>query len=107
MAIQFLNSLELNYLEVKELRIENLGSAPGSGNLAGNVLYNTTINKFGYYNGTQWVYLATDVVGTANGTYINVSNTGTTNAPTITADLSATGTPGATTYLRGVLTTHH
>ena len=42
MAIQFLNSLELNYLEVKELRIENLGSAPGSGNLAGNVLYNTT-----------------------------------------------------------------
>jgi hypothetical protein len=101
MAIQFLNSLELNYLEVKELRIENLASAPGSGNLAGNVLYNTTLNKFGYYNGTQWVYLATDVVGTANGTYIDVSNTGTTNAPTITADLSATGTPDATKYLRG------
>jgi len=101
MAIQFLNSLELNYLEVKELRIENLVSAPGSGNLAGNVLYNTTINKFGYYNGTQWVYLATDIVGTANGTYIDVSNTGTTNAPTITADLSATGTPDATKYLRG------
>ena len=59
------------------------------------------INKFGYYNGTQWVYLATDVVGTANGTYIDVSNTGTTNAPTITADLSATGTPDATKYLRG------
>ncbi len=101
MAIQFLNSLELNYLEVKELRIENLASAPGSGNLAGNVLYNTTLNKFGYYNGTQWVYLATDVVGTSNGTYIDVSNTGTTNAPTITADLSATGTPDATKYLRG------
>jgi hypothetical protein len=37
----------------------------------------------------------------SNGTFVNLSTSGTTAKPIITADLSATGTPDATVYLRG------
>lgn len=40
-------------------------------------------------------------VATSNGTFVDVSGGTITSTGTITADLSATGTPGATTFLRG------
>lgn len=43
-----------------------------------------------------------DSVNTTDGTYINLTpNSATTGAVTVTADLSATGTAGNTTFLRG------
>mgnify|MGYP003109606008 FL=1 len=40
-------------------------------------------------------------VATSNGTFVDVSGGTITTTGTITADLSATGSPGATTFLRG------
>tara|TARA_Y100000766_G_C18917198_1_gene612817 strand:+ start:4784 stop:7102 length:2319 start_codon:yes stop_codon:yes gene_type:complete len=40
-------------------------------------------------------------VATSNGTFVDVSGGTITTTGTITADLSASGTPGATTFLRG------
>jgi len=40
-------------------------------------------------------------VATSNGTFVDVSGGTITSTGTITADLSATGSPGATTFLRG------
>ena len=40
-------------------------------------------------------------VGTQNGTFVDVSGGTITTTGTITADLSASGSPGATTFLRG------
>ena len=40
-------------------------------------------------------------VATTNGTFVNVTGGTITSSGTITGDLSATGTPSATTYLRG------
>ena len=40
-------------------------------------------------------------VATSNGTFVNVTGGTITSSGTITGDLSATGTPSATTYLRG------
>jgi len=40
-------------------------------------------------------------VGTSNGTYVNVSGGTITSSGTISAELSATGTPDATKFLRG------
>ena len=54
-----------------------------------------TINSTDEYTGTV------TAVNTSNGTFVNVTGGTITNTGTITGDLSATGTPSASTYLRG------
>ena len=55
--------------------------------------------------GTRWITNAfggVTSVTTTDGTFINLTpNTATTGAVTVTADLNATGTASATTFLRG------
>ncbi len=54
MAINFLDSIDLNGNQLIDARLEVLASDPGSAN-AGDIIYNSTSNKFKYYNGTSWI----------------------------------------------------
>ena len=101
MAIKFLNNLDLQHLEVKNLRIENLPSAPSTGNSDGDLLFNSTTNKFGYYNGSSWVYPNTEGVTVSSSTFVDVVNNGTATVPNIAVSLSASGSASAAKFLRG------
>jgi len=54
MAINFLDSIDLNGNQLIDARLEVLASDPGSAS-AGDIIYNSTSNVFKYYNGTSWV----------------------------------------------------
>ena len=103
MAINFLNNVNLNKNQLEQARIENLGADPGSG-VSGQIYYNTAANVLKIYNSTQWVEVGGGVTSftATNGAYINLTpNTTQGGAATLTADLSAAGTPDNTKYLRG------
>jgi hypothetical protein len=94
MAIPFLNNLNLNNNEVQNVKLHNTGSAPN--NAAGQVYFNTSDNLAKYYsNGTDlWVSLKE--YSFTNGTYVDVTTTGTTVKPIFELDLSAVdGTAGS------------
>jgi hypothetical protein len=99
MAIPFLNNLNLNNNEVQNVKLHNTGSAPN--NDAGQIYFNTSDTLAKYYsNGTDlWVSLKE--YSFTNGTFVDVTTTGTTVKPIIELDLSATGTPSSNTFLRG------
>ncbi len=98
MAIPFLNNINLSNNEVQNARLHNTGSANTN---PGQIYFDTGDNLAKYYsNGTDtWVSLKE--YSFSNGTFVNLSTSGTTAKPIITAELSATGTPDATVYLRG------
>lgn len=70
MAKSFLVDLNLNQNELQNSVIQNLASDPASG-IAGQIYYNTAVNKLKVYNGTQWVNLEK---GTGTVTSVAVSN---------------------------------
>ena len=59
MAINFLDSIDLNGNQLIDARLEVLASDPGSAN-AGDIIYNSTSNVFKYYNGSAWVTIQAD-----------------------------------------------
>lgn len=103
MAIQFLNSIDLNNIPAEGFAVENLATDP-SVSQEGSIYYNTGTDKLKVYTGSGWVEIGSGVtsVTTTDGTFIDLTpNTATTGAVTVTAQLSATGTPSSSTYLRG------
>jgi hypothetical protein len=87
MAIPFLNNLNLNNNEVQNVKLHNTGSAPN--NAEGQIYFNTSDKLAKYYsNGTDlWVSLKE--YSFTDGTYIDVTTTGTTVKPIFELDLSA------------------
>ena len=62
MAIQFLNQLQFNQNEALQLRLENLGTLPTSGNVIGQLAYKTGANSGVYVatgTGNNWELLST------------------------------------------------
>jgi len=106
MAIKFLDAIDLTGLELNNVRAQNNPGVPATALGEGPFLFDSTAKTLKYYNGTVWIELdglgGVESVKTTNGTFINLTPTAaTTGAVSVNADLSATGTPSATTYLRG------
>jgi hypothetical protein len=104
MAISFLNSINLTQNELIKARIENQPDniAAGTG-VEGQLYYDTTLDVLKVWANGLWTEVGGGVltVSTNNSTFINLANVGTAANPSLTASLSATGTPDNTKYLRG------
>jgi hypothetical protein len=105
MAIQFLNSINFNQNELLKARIENQpnNAAAGTG-VEGQLYYDTTLDVLKVWANGAWVEVGGGVTTftATDGTFINLTpNTTQTGAAVLAADLSATGTPSSSTFLRG------
>lgn len=105
MAINFLNSVNLNQNELIKARIENQpnNAAAGTG-VEGQLYYDTTLDVLKVWANGAWTEVGGGVTSliTTDGSFINLTpNSPTAGAVTVTADLSATGTPDNTKFLRG------
>lgn len=105
MAIQFLNSVNLSQNELIKARIENQpnNAAAGTG-VEGQLYYDTTLDVLKVWANGAWVEVGGGVTSftATDSTFINLTpNTSQSGAATLLAELSATGTPDNTKYLRG------
>lgn len=105
MAINFLNNVDFNKNQLLNPVIENQpnNTAAGTGS-EGQVYYDTTLDVLKIWANGAWTEVGGGVTSftATDGTFINLTpNTTQGGATTLTADLSATGTPSSTTYLRG------
>ena len=108
MAINFLNSVDFNQIESLHIRIENQANDTNAGtSVDGQLYYNTSNDVLKVSDGSGgWKEVGggVETFTNANGTFVSCStvNTSATGDVTIgTVDLSATGTPSTTTFLRG------
>jgi len=124
------SDIEMNRNELLLPVIDNETSAPATGSeVEGQMYYNTSTNIMYFYNGSAWVEMdgtgsgvsaitagtgigvsgATGnvtvrnigLVSVLDGTYIDLAKQGGGDNTQLTADLSATGTPDNTKFLRG------
>jgi hypothetical protein len=107
MAINFLNTVDLNQNQLNRAAIQNLGTDPAAGVL-GQIIFNTASGEIKVCTTagtTNAVYSAVgggvETITLNNGTYINVNSSGTAADPVFAPDLSAVdGTAaGAERYL--------
>jgi hypothetical protein len=105
MAIQYLSSINLTTNQLQYAVIQPATTDPTLYTpVEGQIYYNSVSNKLRLYDGALWNDVGAGVTSFAatDGTFINLTpNTTQTGAATLTADLSATGTPSSTVYLRG------
>lgn len=105
MAIQYLSSINLTTNQLQYAVIQPATTDPTLYTpVEGQIYYNSVSNKLRLYDGALWNDVGAGVTSfeATDGTFINLTpNTTQTGAATLTADLSATGTPSSTVYLRG------
>jgi hypothetical protein len=101
MAILFLNNLDINDNQLLNAKVQVVSTAPTAAK--GQIYLDSTtdVNTLKYHDGNDWVGLKQ--LNISNGTFINLSDLSTvgTNVISLRAELSATGTPDDTVYLRG------
>ena len=101
------SDIEMNKNQLKLPVIDNELQAPSSP-VEGQMYFDTTAGDktMYFYNGTSWIEMDGSGSGVisltpTNGSYIDITQNSTSGAITTTADLSATGTPSITKFLRG------
>ena len=110
MAIPFLNNINLTDNQLLNAKLHISSFAPASE--VGQIYFNTNLdeNRARVHNGAEFKAVAwyDDIPATIvesltlnNSTFITLSNSGTSTDPSVTASLSATGTPSSSTFLRG------
>ena len=111
MAINFLSqinalaTLNLNQTQLFKAQIENQINNTGAGTgVEGQIYFDTTLDVLKVWAGGAWAEVGGGVIslGTGNSTFINLVDSGADPSnPILTASLSATGTAGSTTFLKG------
>ena len=88
MAINFLNSVDLNQNQLIKAAIESQpnDAAAGTG-VDGQLYYDTTLDKVKVWTGSVWESISGDLTELNPGTYINIDNP-TGPIPTINHDLT-------------------
>ena len=114
MAIQFVNNVDFNANQAQSIRIENLATDPSTELVIGRIIFNTSADTLKQYvaddgsGSPGWVEVGSssgvETFSNSNGTFVsfgtqNISATGDVTVGTV--DLSAGGSPSATTFLRG------
>ena len=98
MAIPFLNNINLSDNELQNAKLHITGTAPTAA--SGQIYFDSSDNIAKYYNGSSWIKLIEHEF-TVQGNFVDLTEVGTGAKRNLIADLSATGTANATTYLRG------
>ena len=71
--VPFNSDIDLNNNEIQNAKFQILASAPTA--VEGKFYYDSTLNKFGYYDGTSWIYGTVYIEGTGikiNGNTISI-----------------------------------
>jgi hypothetical protein len=61
---KFLNNLDLNGNELRNVKLQNLATAPATSAYAGGIYYDTVSNTVQFHNGTAWVTVSVGASGT-------------------------------------------
>ena len=97
MAIPFLNNINLSDNELQNAKLHITGTAPTEA--TGQIYYDSSLNVARYYDNDGWVRI-TDTSLTS-GTFVSATLSGTNSEKSYAVELSATGTPSTSTFLRG------
>ena len=101
MAIPFLNNISLSDNQLLNAKLQVTSTAPTAA--AGQIYFDSTAadETAKYYSNATDTFVSLKEYTFPAGSFITGAVTGTTPKPIITFDLSASGTPDATVYLRG------
>ena len=101
MAIPFLNNIDLSDNQLLNAKLQVTSTAPTAA--AGQIYFDSTVadETAKYYSNATDTFVSLKEYTFPAGSFITGAVTGTTPKPIITFDLSASGTPDATKYLRG------
>jgi len=101
MAIPFLNNLDISDNQLLNAKLQITGTAPTAA--AGQIYFDSTVGDetANYYSNATDAWVSLKEYTFPAGSFVTSTITGTTPKPIITFDLSASGTPDATVYLRG------
>ena len=101
MAIPFLNNINLSDNQLLNAKLQVTSTAPTAA--VGQIYFDSTAadETAKYYSNATDAWVSLKEYTFPAGSFITGTVTGTTPKPIVTFDLSATGTPDATVYLRG------
>ena len=99
MAIPFLNNINLSDNQLQNAKLHITGTAPTAA--AAQIYFDSSDTIAKYYSNATDTWISLVQTDFADGTFVSLTNGGTSIKRAYTVDLSATGTKNATTYLRG------
>jgi hypothetical protein len=97
MAIPFLNNIDLTNNQLLNAKLQVTGTQPQSA--PGQIYFDSSLDTALYHDNNNWVRLRDTTL--TSGTFVSATGASSGGTLDYTVDLSATGTPDATKYLRG------
>ena len=97
MAIPFLNNIDLTNNQLLNAKLQVTGTQPQSA--PGQIYFDSSLDVAQYHDNTTWVRIRDTTL--TSGAFVSTASSGSGGNLNYTVDLSASGTPDATKYLRG------